>query len=150
MIIRMASLQDIPRMMTIRNGVNENRLSDPSRFSINDYSSFLMPPCRSWVASQEDYIVGFCSIDLPENNVWALFVDPVFEGRGAARSLFQTALFWYFRQTQTTIWLSTEPGTRAERFYLAFGFSAVSVTPTGEKRFEMSYTDWAKRYGIEA
>lgn len=135
-------------MMDIRNGVHENILSDPDRFSPADYSVFLSAPCRSWVASQEDYIVGFCSIDFPQNNVWALFVDPAFERRGAARLLFQAALFWYFNQTQTTLWLNTEPETRAERFYLAFGFSAVSITSSGEQRFEMSYSAWNDRYGM--
>lgn len=148
MIIRLANIVDVPRMRDIRNGVNENKLSDPNRFSVEDYSYFLSAPCRSWVASQDDYIVGFCSIDLPNSNVWALFVDPAFERKGAARLLFQTALFWYFKQTQTTIWLSTEPGTRAEQFYLAFGFSAVGITSSGEKRFEMSYSAWNDRYGM--
>lgn len=148
MIVRLAVVNDIPRMMAIRNGVNENKLTNPLRFSIGDYSLFLSSPCRSWVVSQDDYIIGFCSIDLPNNNVWALFVDPAFEGKGAARLLFQTALFWYFNQTKATLWLSTEPGTRAEQFYLAFGFSAVSITSSGEQRFEMSYSAWNDRYGI--
>ena len=148
MIIRLATTKDVPRMREIRNEVNENILSDPNRFSVEDYSYFLSAPCRSWVASQDDYIVGFCSIDFPKNNVWALFVDPPFERRGAARLLFQAALFWYFKQTQTTIWLSTEPGTRAEQFYLAFGFSAVITTYSGEQRFEMSYSAWNDRYGM--
>lgn len=148
MIVRVASPNDISRMMEIRNGVHENKLSDPNRFSVNDYAFFLLAPCRSWVSSQDQHITGFCSIDLPQHNIWALFIDPAFEGKGAARLLLQTALFWYFSQTKNTLWLSTEPGTRAEKFYLAFGFSAVSMNSTGEWRFEMSYETWTKRYGM--
>lgn len=148
MVVRKAILSDIPRLMEIRLRVKENVLSNPARFSETDYAAFIQPPCRTWVSIQEATITGFCSIDLVKHNVWALFVDPEFEKKGAARYLIQTALFWYFLQSKEALWLTTDGGTRAEKFYRAAGFQQVASPSSGELKFEMSYSLWTKLYGV--
>jgi len=49
---------------------------------------------------------------------------------------------WYFTQTTETVWLGTAPGTRAEKFYEAAGWTKTGIRPNGEVRFEMSQSQW--------
>ena len=61
-------------------------------------------------------IVGFSIADLIGNNIWALFVDPDYEGCGIGKKLHSLMMDWYFSQTDKTVWLSTAPASRAEGF----------------------------------
>lgn len=90
-------------------------------------------------------IVGFAIVDMKENNIWALFLDPHFEGRGIGQQLHNTMLDWYFNQTQQTVWLGTAFHTRAEKFYRKAGWKEAGTHGTKEIRFEMSFDDWMKR-----
>ena len=87
MQIRLATEADIPEMHRIRMSVCENRLADPSLIQPSDYRAMLAEHGRGWVAETGGRIVGFAVADLSRRNVWALFVDPAFEGRGAGRRL---------------------------------------------------------------
>ena len=51
-------------------------------------------------------------------------------------------LDWYFSQTDLTIWLSTSPGTRAEKFYYKAGWKNVGMHGKGEIKFEMAAASW--------
>jgi GNAT superfamily N-acetyltransferase len=99
---------------------------------------------RGWVAEVGDRIVGFAIGDLSRANVWALFVDPDFEGRGVGRSLHDMTVSWLFEAGADRIWLSTDPGTRAERFYEAAGWR-LSRVENGEAYFELLRQDWLAR-----
>jgi hypothetical protein len=50
-------------------------------------------------------------------------------------------LNWYFDQTKETVWLSTAPNTRAEKFYRKAEWKEVGVYGK-EIKFEMNYQDW--------
>jgi len=54
-------------------------------------------------------------------------------------------LDWYFEQTAETIWLGTEPGTRAETFYQKQGWRRAGTHGKSEVKFEMSHADWQAR-----
>ena len=88
-MLRPALLEDIPAMHALRLAVRENRLSDPSRVTQADYARRLAKPGASWVAEVNGSIAGFAIADFPSRSVWALFVNPGFEGRGIGRSLLQ-------------------------------------------------------------
>jgi GNAT superfamily N-acetyltransferase len=75
----------------------------------------------------------------------ALFVRPGFERKGIGRKLHDTMLDWFFGRSAHTLWLSTEPNTRAEKFYRAAGWKETGRTKYGEVRFEMSCSDWKKK-----
>jgi hypothetical protein len=45
---------------------------------------------------------------------------------------------WLWSRGLETLWLTTEAGTRAERFYEARGWQRTGVTTSGELRFELS------------
>lgn len=144
MTIRPATLHDIPQIQVVRNAVTENTLSDPGLVTDQDCAEFITERGKGWVCEIDHQIVGFAIVDLRENNVWALFLDPNFEKKGIGRQLHQTMLVWYFSQTQKTVWLGTAFNTRAEQFYRKAGWTEVGMHGTKEIKFEMMYEDWTK------
>ena len=140
--IREADNSDIPQLHKIRNAVKENVLSDPSRIKDEDYNYYMNECGKGWVAIIDEVIAGFAIVDLKKNNVWALFVDPEFEGNGIGKLLHAEMLDWYFKQTDETIWLSTSPGTRAEKFYGKAGWVHTGNYGSNELRFELNSHAW--------
>lgn len=136
--IRRAELADIPAMHQVRMAVRENRLTDPSRVQPRDYEPRLAEHGRGLVAERDGRIVGFAVGDLTRQSVWALFVHPDHERRGIGRRLHDELLQWMFAAGIRTIWLTTEPGTRAASFYVTAGWRLAGTTPQGELRFERS------------
>ena len=139
---REARKEDIPGMQVVRNAVRENRLSDPGLIRDADYEPFIEVNGKGWVCEVGDRIVGFAFVDLPNRNIWALFVDPEFEKRGIGKTLHDTMLDWYFSRHPESLWLSTAPNTRAETFYALQGWKKNGVYGKGETKFEISIEDW--------
>ena len=142
MIFREATSRDILQIQIVRNSVRENTLSDPNLVTNVDCEAFINVRGKGWVCQIDNYIVGFAIADLKENNIWALFIKPEFEGKGIGRQLHKIMLDWYFCQTKITVWLGTEFKTRAENFYKKAGWIEVGLHGTNETKFEMSYEKW--------
>ena len=70
-------------------------------------------------------------------NVWALFVHPEHEGRGYGRQLHDMMVAWLWSAGLGRLWLTTEPGTRAQRFYEKAGWQLTDTTKGGELRYEL-------------
>ena len=140
--IRVATLENVPAMRAIRLAVRENALSDPAKVRPSDYESFLTVRGQGWVHVLDRAITGFAIADAGTRGIWALFVDPTFEGRGIGRRLHDVMVDWLFRGDSRPIWLTTEPGTRAARMYAALGWHHIGETSSGEWRFEL--TDFAR------
>ena len=138
MELRLALEADIPAMQLVRGAVRENVLRDPTRVTTEDYRAMLRERGRGWVAEVAGHIVGFAVADLSSSNVWALFVEPGHEGLGIGRRLHDVLLDWMFAQGVPSVWLTTDPGTRAERFYRRARWRQVAVQPNGELRFEIT------------
>jgi uncharacterized protein len=143
--IRIAAEQDIPPMHRIRMSVTENRLSDPASVTAEDYRRMLTEAGRGWVYELDGRIVGFAVADLTRSNIWALFVDPPYERRGIGRGLHDTMLEWLFASGTPLVWLSTEPGSRAESFYRAARWQFRGKQRNGEARYEMTRQNWLAR-----
>lgn len=141
MTIRVATPDDIPQIQVIRHSVKENILSNPEWVTDSDCENYLTVRGKGWVCEQDGRIVGFAIADLQDHNIWALFVHPDFERQGIGRQLYDTMLDWYFRQTTHSIWLSTEPNTRAETFYRKAGWREVGTHGANEIKFEMTIKD---------
>ncbi len=137
MILREATIEDIPGIQIVRNAVLENRLSDPALVPDQDVEDYIMRRGKGWVAVEGGQITGFSIVSLMDHNVWALFVHPEQEKKGFGRILHDEMVRWYFSQTRETIWLSTAPGTRAEAFYRKAGWKESGTYGKGEIRFEM-------------
>ena len=145
MNIRLAAVADIQAMHDIRLSVRENQLEDPGSVQPEDYRYRLEVSGRGWVAETDGRVVGFAIGEASTGSVWALFVDPAWEGRGVGRTLQTVMLEWLFAAGAETVCLSTTPGTRAERFYLASGWTAAGSEMNGEARYILLRRDWLKR-----
>jgi GNAT superfamily N-acetyltransferase len=135
--VRAATAADIAEMHRVRLSVRENRLAEPGRVQPHHYVSMLETG-RGWVSEVAGTIVGFAIADLAGGSLWALFVDPEYERRGIGRQLHDTAIAWLFASGAERIWLTTDPGTRAERFYQSAAWQRSGVEASGEVRYERS------------
>lgn len=145
MQVRVATAADIPEMQRIRAGVRENRLSDPTSVRTEHYQAMLAEHGRGFVALEDGRVVGFAVADRRDGNVWALFVAPASEGRGHGRRLHEAMLDWLFAAGVARAWLTTDPGTRAERFYRAAGWRPAGTAARGEVRLELERAAWLAR-----
>jgi GNAT superfamily N-acetyltransferase len=119
---RLAREADIFAMSTVRLAVTENRLRDPGRISYDMYVDYLEKLGQSWVCELDGRIAGFGSANKAESFIWALFVDPAFEGRGIGKQLLTMMTGYLFALGHQTITLSTGAATRADAFYAAQGW----------------------------
>jgi GNAT superfamily N-acetyltransferase len=141
MEFREAISSDLEQIMDVRFSVNENVLSNPDLVTIADCEDFIFRRGKGWVCVIDGKVVGFSIVDLVENNIWALFVRPEFAQKGIGKQLHDLMLDWYFTQTQKTVWLGTDPCTRAEIFYRKSGWQHVGMYGN-EYKFEMTYSNW--------
>jgi GNAT superfamily N-acetyltransferase len=136
---------DIKEIQVVRNSVKENVLSDPGKVTDKDVEDYITNRGKGWVCEIDNSIVGFAIVSVTDHNVWALFILPGFEKRGIGRKLHNEMMDWYFSQTSEIIWLSTEPGTRAETFYRMAGWRESGIHGRGELKFEMTAEEWKQR-----
>ncbi len=148
MTFREAQIKDIPQIQIVRNSVRENTLSNPALVTDEHYLEFITQRGKGWVCEVDREVVGFSIVDLKENNIWALFLNPEFEKRGIGRKLHDLMLDWYFTQTRVPVWLGTSPNTRAEGFYRKAGWTEIGSHGEGEVKFEMSYEQWKAGWPI--
>lgn len=142
--LRDARAADVAAMHRIRLAVRENRLSSPARVTEDDYHARLLRGDGAWVAERAGEIVGYAMLDVPSRSVWALFVAPHAEGQGVGRAL-QSRLLDAALAAWPRVSLSTSPGTRAESFYVASGWSPAGELPNGERVFEYARDAWVSR-----
>ncbi len=136
-LVRQARVSDAAGMHRVRMAVQENRLVS-IKLSERDYVVAIEATGRGWVVEAEGNIVAFAIGDASNGSVWALFVEPGHEGKGYGRRLHDIMVAWLWEQGHDRLWLSTDSGTRAERFYSAAGWQRVGVTDGGEIRFELA------------
>ena len=142
MIFREAQIEDIKKIQVVRNSVKENVLSDPGLVTDKDCEDYITQRGKGWVCEIDNSVVGFAIADLEQHNIWALFLQPGYEGKGIGKKLHNIMLEWYFSKTKEKAWLGTAPHTRAEIFYRKCGWKEVGKHGKGEIKFEMTYDDW--------
>jgi GNAT superfamily N-acetyltransferase len=129
-MLRQATAADIAAMHRVRVAVRENALVSMV-ITDADYREHIERLGRGWVVEVGGGLVGFAIADAladaPDGNVWALFVHPDHERRGFGRRLHDVMVAWCWEQGLERLWLTTAPGTRAERFYEAAGWSRAGV-----------------------
>lgn len=141
MTFREAKIEDIKQIQIVRNSVKENMLSNPDLVTDKDCEEFMFERGKGWVCEINNQIVGFAIADLKENNIWALFLDPEFEGKGIGTELHNIMLDWYFSTGKENVWLGTSPNTRAEKFYAKSGWTKNGMYGN-EVKFEMTKSKW--------
>jgi GNAT superfamily N-acetyltransferase len=120
----------------VRYAVLENTLA-PGKISDDELVQHLEVIGRGWVIDIGATIGGFAIGNVQTGNIWALFVDPVHEGKGYGRRLHDEMLRWLWSQGLEKLWLSTGAGTRAQRFYEINGWQNRGVDHYGDVHFEM-------------
>jgi GNAT superfamily N-acetyltransferase len=119
---RRAVSADIPAMQVIRLAVKENVLNNPARVPAQMYQDYLEQLGRAWVCEEQGKIIGFSYAASADASIWALFVSPEAEGKGAGAPLLRLASDWLFSQGHQKITLGTAAHTRADRFYAKQGW----------------------------
>lgn len=135
-MLRDATRNDVPAIQRIRGAVRENRLVS-TVIGDEQVIEALENSGRGWVVETDGEVVGFAIAKRETRNIWALFVDPEHEGRGHGRSLLDAMTGWLWEHGDAPIWLSTDPGTRADRFYARAGWMRTGIEANGEVRFEL-------------
>ncbi|MBP7407728.1 MAG: GNAT family N-acetyltransferase [Flavobacteriales bacterium] len=136
LLVREATACDVSAMHVIRLRVRENRLSDPSVITEQDYHDFMARDTGNWICEVDGTTIGFAMVDVEKRNLWALFVTPEHEFKGVGRLLHATMLAWYFERAPV-LRLTTGPNTRAEAFYRKAGYKETGTTPSGEVILEL-------------
>ncbi len=142
MNFRQAETSDIKQIQRVRHSVKENVLSNPGLVTDDNCEEFLTRRGRGWICEIDNRIVGFAIADLKENNIWALFIHPEFEGRGIGSKLHDMMLDWYFAQEKQIVWLGTAPRTKAEKFYRKHGWRETGIYGKNEIKFELTIDEY--------
>ena len=135
-VLRQATMADAVGIWKVRYSVTENTLR-PGRISNEDLRRGLEETGRGWVIEVDGSIEAFAIGNAQSGNIWALFVRPEHEGRGYGRQLHDTMVNWLWTAGLDRVWLTTEAGTRAQRFYEASGWRLTGTTSRGELRYEL-------------
>ena len=135
-MLRLAIAADIPEIQRIRHSVRENRLVS-TVIRDRDVQEAIENRGRGWVVELSGELVAFAIGDAQSGNIWALFVHPDHQGKGFGRQLHDAMLEWLWSQDLDHLWLTTEPRTRAQRFYESAGWQLVGPAENGELRYEM-------------
>ena len=140
--IREATSGDIAAMHAIRLAVRENRLSDPAWLTAEVYLACLADSgaANTWVCETTLGIVGFASARRAQQDIWALFVDPLQEGCGIGGLLLDAATGWLFAHGVEAVQLGTTPGTRADEFYRRKGWQRGETTEKNEMIYRLPHS----------
>lgn len=133
---RRAVRGDVGEIQRVRHAVRENRLVS-TVITDDDVIQAIERTGRGWVTEVDGRIVGFAVGNAETGNIWALFVEPEHEGQGHGRRLHDAMVQWLWTRGLQRLWLTTEPGTRAQRFYERAGWRNCGLQPNGELRFEL-------------
>lgn len=134
--IRQARPSDAAAMHRVRMSVRENRLVSVA-LTERDYVVAIEESGRGWVLELQGDILAFCIGNVQNGSIWALFVDPCHEGKGYGRRLHDLMVAWLWERGHDQLWLTTEPDSRAARFYEAAGWKRTGEASGGEVRFEI-------------
>ena len=131
-MIRKATVADRPRIAEIRNAVRENRLNPANADRVDGTADWIFRNGTFWVWEQDGAVQGFSVADPRDGTVFGLFVHPDYEGRGIARALLPLACEDLRAAGHAVATLTTDQGSRAERFYRADGWSETGRQDDGQ------------------
>lgn len=137
MRFREATVADIPALSEVRRSVRENVLSDPGKVTREMFAAYLCDSGKGWLCEIDGEAVGFSVAAAEDASIWALFVKPSHEGRGIGKRLLRLATDWLFETGAAIIVLSTDPHTRADRFYAEQGWRRGESKSDGEVRYQL-------------
>jgi ribosomal protein S18 acetylase RimI-like enzyme len=123
--VRTARLSDIEGMFDVRTSVIENHLSREvmRHMGITEgvVGDMIEKSLCTWVANENNKIIGFSMILPDEGCLFAAFVLPEYEGKGIGRRLVTLAEQELFQHHEIA-WLETDKNSRAAKFYMQLGW----------------------------
>ncbi len=134
-MIRKATRTDLPRIFEIRAAVNENKLDDPALVTA-EMCAWFIDHAAFWLWEERGIVQGFSAADPRDGTIFALFVEPAFEGRGIGQALLPLACETLRDAGHSAARLDTEARTRAEKFYRRNGWQEVGRKADGQIIFE--------------
>jgi GNAT superfamily N-acetyltransferase len=134
-VVRQAVPGDLADIWRIRYAVQENTLT-PGRLSDEDVLREIGSTGRGWVCEVEGVARAFAIGNAQNGNVWVLFVEPGFQGRGLGRALHDEMIGWFREQPVERLWLTTGKETRARQFYERAGWVLIGEAGEYEVRYE--------------
>lgn len=145
---RVARIDDIPAMFSVRTSVRENHL-DLAGLAARGVTPRTVADlvrshdARAWVIERGGEVVAFSMADARTGTVFALFVRPDAERRGFGRALLEAAERWLFDAGWETIWLQTgrDPAIRAHGVYRAAGWQPAGDADHDDVRYEKRRPD---------
>lgn len=142
-IYREARGDDMPAISRVRFAVRENILTPEQLrergITEESVAASFLTTAKGWVAICEGDIVGFSIADREEATLFALFVQPEFEGKGIGSRLLDLAVDWLRAQGITRAWLTTGPNTKAACFYVRRGWAMVGPGTYSDDRYEITW-----------
>ena len=133
---RRARSDDAVELFRVRTSVHENHQSEEELANNGVTRESLARMLASddacgWCAELAEGIVAFAIARRSERDVFALFVEPGFEGRGLGSTLLDAAVEWLSESGTERLRLTTGRGTPAQSFYLNRGWADIG-TPSSE------------------
>ncbi len=146
-MLRSARASDIPAIQRVRASVKENRLVSTG-ITDEDVRTAIEETGRGWVVEKDGEVVAFAIGNVITGNIWALFVHPRVRGPRLWSATPRHAGRLALGRWSDRLWLTTESGTRAQRFYEAAGWQLAGPTDRGEQRYELPIRLETARVGI--
>ena len=141
-IFREATAADMPGISHVRTSVTENALTYEqlaARGVTNEsVAASFLTDSKGWVAEHDGEVVGFAIANRVSSSIFALFVLPAHERRGVGARLFDLAVNWLWDHGAQRLWLTTDPQSRAARFYERRGWVATGRSERGDMRYEIA------------
>ncbi|MEJ7577789.1 MAG: GNAT family N-acetyltransferase [Pyrinomonadaceae bacterium] len=141
MQIHIATDSDVATLFRIRTSVKENYQSLEELAALgltpDTVREMLHTTSRAWVAEIDNEAIAFSMAGAEEGTIFAMFVRPGYENRGAGGALMRAAEEWLFSQGHDEIWLLTgsDERLRANGFYLHLGWHAEGVESDGQLKY---------------
>ena len=140
-IFREATAADMPGISHVRTSVTENALTHEqlaARGVTNEsVAASFLKGSKGWVAVHGGRIVGFSIGDRTSGSIFALFVLPGQERQGIGARLLELAVSWLWQNGAQHLWLTTDPRSKAARFYQRRGWVATGRSERGDMRYEL-------------
>lgn len=140
-LIRPGIACDVPEIFRIRTEVCDNALNQEQLTAKGITPEAIVTLITEseccWVACVENQCVGFAIIDLEQGAIFALFIDPKYQGGGIGSALLTIAEQRLFRH-HSTLWLETDSQSPADGFYRKQGWSPVQALCDNDMRYEKS------------
>ena len=131
--IRKIKIEDIPQLekLFLKTRIQTFHWQNPNNFNLSDFEKYVEDE-EVFVAVEDEKIVGFISIYLPNNFIHNLFIHPKYQRTGIGKLLLEKILTFIVEPITLKVEILN---INACMFYEKFGFKKISVHENEEKPY---------------